>query len=500
MTGTILSKHYDTKHPATYEPIKREDIKSGPAKRNSVTSHGHGDEYSYGIKGGNLVFNTSNRSELFPISQERIVNGRLEYGLPTSWEESGPRFHGWLSNATDNNPSLPSNREISSVPMPRVAYIEGITPLRMHFPNKYDTPVADYTTPTIAHVGPINDTGKEVYATHLRKQDVRSFLFDDKGIREETSAWLPFLESVGRPIKRENPVYAIGVEHDVGGLGYVAAYYPNPEKRYVVFEHKFDQAVRKLASELGINTKEGIDAIKRSDISHEILRHGMAGIGGERIDEKEQGSIGYEFHSDRANSYNGTYAGRINRAIAEAERLYAKEFSLWRHIKDEITQDINPPKKGPKRRLAETFLKHGIAIGKKGADLDKYVQERLEETYGALEDEPSYRRSESSVKNVYSEGIGGLERAVISGENVSFDLRGSKLAATIDGAVAGDDGANMPTHFIGTYINGNEGTYEGKGHRSMDDVKTNLKKGEKARQPEKPNADAPEEAPVEASA
>ena len=137
MVGTILSSHYDTNHPATYKPIKPGDIRSGPAKRNSVTSYGHGDGYSYGIKGGNLVFNTSNRSELFPISQERIVNDHFLYGLPTSWEESGYKFHGWLSKATDDNPNRPSNQEISSVPMPRIAYIEGITPLRMHFPNKY---------------------------------------------------------------------------------------------------------------------------------------------------------------------------------------------------------------------------------------------------------------------------------------------------------------------------------------------------------------------------
>jgi hypothetical protein len=243
-----------------------------------------------------------------------------------------------------------------------------------------------YATPTIANIGPINDTGKNVSGVGNRRGDVLKSLYDDKGVREETIAWGPFLQKSGLPIKREDPVYAIGVEHDVGGLDWIAAYYPNPAKRYLVFESNFDRKVKSLAARLRIPEQ----AVKDSIISHEVIRHGGAEIGGDRADEELQGLIGSKFHTHIADIHKGTDKERTHRSLAEWENSYADEFSFWNSIKDSITQSSHSAP-GPKRLIAETVLQHGIALGKRGRELERYVKGRVDEVYGPLDDEPSYK-------------------------------------------------------------------------------------------------------------
>ncbi len=474
----VSSQHYDARTPATHKPIKAGDIRSGPDKRISVTSYGRGDEYSYGIRNGNLVFNTANRSESFPISQERIANGFFEHGLPTSWEDSGPRFRDWLSNARDNSPSRPSNSEISSVPVPTIADIEGIKQERMEFPNVYDTPTRSFKTPEI-YIGPINDRGRSTSGVQDKVSNVLRFLYDDRGIRQDTSDWLPYLESVGIRIKKQDPVSAIGVEHDIGGLGHRAAYYS--DKGFLVFEKGFNDDAVSIASKVGIPVQD----VKHDTISHEALRHGMADIPGTYPAERLQGLVGEGYNTMKAGEKKGTDEERRHKIRAQMENLYAQEYSFWESLKDAITQGTSSAH-GPKWHIANMAWQHGKKLGKKGEELKEYVKERVEELYGPLEGEASY-----------SAGNGGLESKL---QNASFTMRNGKLVPTIDGMVAGEDGANMPTHFIGRYTEDNKDTYESKGHRSMDDVKANLKKGENVKNPEKPNAEAHEaEAVAEAA-
>lgn len=489
----VLSQHYEESSSAKSSPkVDAKDIKSnlGMAIDRESTAGGQPTRGSYG-----------HAAEIVIPTKYGVVSRSSGAKFETSWRDyrrNGPLFNnddrghgGWIKNGTGNYSSRESNKEISSVPMPKIAYIEGIKQLRTPFPNPYDTPVAKYTTPTIANIGPINDTGKNVSRVENRRGDVRNFQFDDRGIREETLAWEPVLSSMGLSPKRDNPVYAIGVEHDVGGLGHIAAYYHEPEKRYLVFEANFDNAVKAEAAALGIPGQKGVDALKRSDISHEAIRHGRYEIGGSQADEHLQGLIGFRFHSDQAKKYEGTEEGRINETIAERERQYAKAYSRWQSIKDTITQSLHSAH-GPKWHIANMAWQHGKALGKKGEELKEYIKERVEELYGSLEGEPSYKGNKRTQ---------GLEGIVENENRVSFVMRDGKLVPTIDGMVAGEDGAKMSTEFVGRYLNEDSSlTYKANGNRSMDDVKANLKKGENAKHPEKPNAEAHEaEAMAEAA-
>ena len=384
----ILSEHYEGSPSVKSSPkVDAKDIKSnlGMAIDRESTSGGQPTRGSYGQAAETVI-----------PTKYGVINRSSGVKFETSWRDylrNGPLFNndgkghgGWIKNGTNNYPNREWNKEISSVPMPKVAYIEGIKQLRTPSPNPNDPPDVGYTTPTIVNIGPINDTGKNVSRVGNRRGDVLKFLYDEKGLREETVAWLPFLESVGIPIKRENPVYAIGVEHDVGGLDYVAAHYANPAKRYLVFESNFDKKVKSLAARLRIPEQ----AVKDSIISHEVIRHGGAEIGGDRADEELQGLIGSKFHTHIADIHKGTDKERTHRSLAQWESSYADEFSFWNSIKDVITQSSHSTP-GPKRLIAETVLQHGIALGKRGKELEKYVKERVDEVYSRLDDEPSYK-------------------------------------------------------------------------------------------------------------
>lgn len=373
----ILSQHYEGPPSVKSSPkVDAKDIKSGPGNPPTVGSFGHAAPTQIFTKEG-VVTRTANN---------RFVTSYKDYERNGYFSQPDDRgFGGWIKNGTNNYPNRESNKEISSVPMPKIADIEGIKQERMNFPNAYDTPTRSFITPEI-YIGPINDRGRSTSGVQNKVSEVLRFLYDGRGIRQDNAAWLPFLESVGIPIKRENPVYAIGVEHDVGDLGHIAAYYPNPAKRYLVFESNFDKKVRLIASSLGIPVQD----IKDSTISHESLRHGKAEIEGERPDERLQGLIGSKFHTHMADIHKGTDKERTHRRLAEWESSYADEFSFWNSIKDAITQSPHSTP-GPKRRIAETVLQHGIAKGKRGKELIDYVKERVDEVYGPLDEEPSYK-------------------------------------------------------------------------------------------------------------
>lgn len=490
MVYPILSKHYNA--PNDSHKSAKDSPKPAKIPLEAYRSMHQDIPVSFGIdkhlpssmsvRGDRVITKSGGgRTEVYDISDI----GR--YGLATTWDESGPRLAGWLSTARDNHSSRPSNSEISSVPEPRIAYIVGIKPLGMNL-HRNDTQT-NYTTPTIAHIGPKNFTGREVSAVHNRMQDTRNFLFDDKGIREETFAWLPFLAGEGLPIKREKPVYAIGVVHDVEGIGFKAAYDPNPAKRYMIFEDSFVPYVRESAIRLGLKTRkeieEGAEALKRSIISHEALRHGAVETGGEPRDEQLQGLREFRFYSKLADLHKGTEMERIYRALAEEGRLYAADFSLWNRIKDEMSKEIAQPKKSGKRLLAETFRKHGIALGKKGAELEQYVNDRMAREYDALEGEPSFRTSSDG------EDEGGLEGVVNGNREFSVNLQNERSSETLDSIAIGGDGASMPVRLIsqrnrkGDYEGSEPETYESVGcARSMSDARRSLEKRADSRNPE----------------
>lgn len=359
-------------------------------------------------------------------SNKRFLEPAVDYSKPgyryfSQNDDYGAA--GMIANGNDNFPNRPSNKEISSVPMPMVASIEGLNQKKIGFPVPYDTPTPSFVTPEI-YIGPVNGRGRSASAVENRKGDVLKFLYDDRGIREDTAAWLPFLENAGIPLKRENPVYAIGVEHDIEKSGWTAAYYP--KKRYQVFEAGFDRDARKKASMLGIPIQD----IKDDTISHEALRHGMAEIGGERKDERLQGLIGRDYNEMMAGVYKGTDLERRHKIRAQMENLYAREYELGQSIIGSITESSGSGH-GAKWHLANMAWKHGIALGKKGEELEEYVNSRVQKIYGPLDDQPSYKSS----------GDSGLESKV----KASFGMKNGKLATTIDEIAAGEDGARMPT-------------------------------------------------------
>src|SRR3989338_7105561 len=80
------------------------DIKSMRQElRSSPSSYPYGD-YSWPVKGGFVHFNTANRQEKFPLSEELFDGnyGFPNHGWPTHWEESAPRMRGGKANGEDN--------------------------------------------------------------------------------------------------------------------------------------------------------------------------------------------------------------------------------------------------------------------------------------------------------------------------------------------------------------------------------------------------------------
>ncbi|MBI3036067.1 hypothetical protein HYY71_07145 [Candidatus Woesearchaeota archaeon] len=494
MTGAILSEHYNASDPATPKTIKPEEHRSMQREfKPSPSSYPYGNS-SLTMRNGSAYLRTANRLERFSLADV------AEFGLPTSWDESAPRMDGWINAATNVKPAdfdlVPTISQIANVR--GLIYVTG-TPVGIYLPHPTDTKMPRLKVSSTEVMAVDNNAVGLYEHRKLNLEQTMRILSPGGKYHFEAQEWVDFLGKKGLTFDKAGTpgVLATGILNDVAGEGFLYAYHT--DLGYLLTEGAVHKRINEYVSELGVSGKdvaETVEAFKRADVMHE-LGH-VLGIKGNRAHERLQGLLRNEFYTMMAGKYknNGKLA-RIYKILAFEGLVYAELFSLRNALSESISAGLSPDKSGILEILRKKFSAEADAMELDG-DLKKvYVRLRLDKSGVTefFEGEPAYKQSGSSVKNGSPEETGGLERTIA--DKVSFDLGREGLVATLDGAVVGKDGANMPTHFVGKYMDRNEAVYEGKGHRSMADVEANLKNKKKAEPKESP--DAASEAPAESA-
>ena len=307
------------------------------------------------------------------------------------------KFRDWLANGTEDYPNRPSNKPIPK--MPDIDYVIVSKQLGLYLPHENDTKVDLRVTPRIVEAVDPNKIGYFESKIANRYEELRNALWDNANrLQDEAIARIEFLDKNGLHVKREEPLYGLGIENG----DFFAAYYP--KQRFLVYSQDFDKKVEELISKYGLDDKEAIEAMKRSiSPSHEVFGHAAAQIGGDRPSEKLQGLLDAEFYSVMAERYKGTKKERIYRALAQEGRDYAKEYSFFNSILEELTAEPFPKEEeGPLELLVKKFEKEADAFELSGKCREAYVKSRLNDTYGPLLDgEPSYKsRDTNTSKNI----------------------------------------------------------------------------------------------------
>ena len=294
----------------------------------------------------------------------------------------------WIKAGNDNPPS----RHSLITKMPDFGYITGVTPVRMNFSNPGDTPVNLHTRHSVLNAVNPNRLGYFHSKIENFNQDLRNLMFDKANrLNYEAAEYINFLDKKGFSIDTtKNPgIVGLGVEKG----DFLAAYYPN--KGYLIREQDFHNRAKSLISRYGLTDKEAVEAMKRSVLLHEFGH--VLGIGGSRKDEKLQGELQAEFYSTMAERFKGTKLGRIYRALAREGRDYAKERSS--SLLELIASDERSTTDETIEQIHAKFETEAIALGLRGREFARYVNERIRETYGAIaEGDPSYKESKSNSK------------------------------------------------------------------------------------------------------
>lgn len=421
--------------------IPPEKISSMTGLKPSVSSYGHAPQSHYFAKYG-VITRTANNT--FVTSYEDY----LKNGYFSQRDDS--EINGMRHAGEDVKPVM-----FNVIPeMLNVAYITGITPLPMRFPNKRDTPVRLYTTPRIVEAVEPNKTGYSESKNANRYQELRDSLFEWKtnGLQDEAVAQVEFLGK-RLSLKTENPVLGLGMEKG----DFMAAYHP--EKGYLVTEFNFHNRAQNLVSKYLPNSRDALalGAFKRSiQAYHEADRHGAFGIPGDRKSEKLQGLLDAEFYSMMAELHKGTKMEKIYRALAREGMDYAREFSKSKLL-EEITADLSPKEEKSIDLLVAKFEAEANALELKEKEKGVYINKRLEETYGKLlKGEPSYEGK-------------GLER-LAKNDKFAFAEKGEDGLLTYNGRRAYTDGISAEDY---KNTGNNERRIAPSEHKSMSDAKSN---------------------------
>lgn len=420
--------------------IPPEKISSMKGLKPSVSSYRHAPQSHYFAKDG-VITRTANNT--FVTSYEDYLkNGYFSQG--DDFEIKGMRQAG-----EDVKPVM-----FNVIPkMPNLAYITGITPLPMRFPNKRDTPVRLYTTPRIVEAVEPNKTGYFESENANRYQELRDSLFEWKtnGLQDEAVAQVEFLGK-GLSLKTENPVLGLGSEKG----DFMAAYHP---EGYLVAEFNFHNRAQNLVSKYLPNSRDALalGAFKRSiKAYHEAVRHGGFGIPGDRKSERLQGLLDAEFYSMMAELHKGTKMEKIYRALAREGMDYAREFSKS-GLLEEITADLFPKEEKSIDLLVAKFEAEANALELKGKEKGVYINKRLDGTYGELlKGEPSYEGK-------------GLERLAKNGK-FALAEKNEDGSLTYNGRRAYTDGISAEDY---ENTGNNERRIAPSEHKSMSDAKSN---------------------------
>lgn len=301
----------------------------------------------------------------------------------------------WIKAGNDNPPS-----RHSLIPkMPDFGYITGVTPVRMDFHNPSDTPVNLHTRRSVLNAVDPNRLGYSHSKLENFSQDLRNLMFDKANrLNYEAVEYLTFLDKKGFSIDTTpNPgIVGLGVEKG----DFLAAYYH--KQGYLIREQDFLNRAKNLISRYGLTDKEAVEGMKRSVLLHEFGH--VLGIGGDRKDEKLQGELQAEFYSVMAERFKGTKMERIYRALAREGRDYAKERSS--SLLELIASDERSTTDGTIEQIHAKFEAEAMALGLRGTEFARYVNKRIQETYGAIIDgEPSYKESERKSKSSTSRNL-----------------------------------------------------------------------------------------------
>lgn len=421
--------------------IPPEKISSMTGLKPSVSSYGHAPQSHYFAKGG-VITRTANNT--FVTSYEDYLKNGY-FSQRDDSEIEGMRHAGEdVKSAMFNIIQKMFN----------IAYITGITPLPMRFPNKRDTPVRLYTTPRIVEAVEPNKTGYSESKNANRYRELRDSLFEWKTnrLQDEAVAQVEFLGRNGLSLKTENPVLGLGLEKG----DFMAAYHP---EGYLVTEFNFHNKVQNLVSKYLPNSRDALalGAFKRSiKVYHELIRHGAFGIPGDRKSEKLQGLLDAEFYSMMAELHKGTKMEKIYRALAREGMDYAREFSKSKLL-EEIAADLSPKEEKSIDLLVAKFEAEANALELKEKEKGAYINKRLDETYGELlKGEPSYKGK-------------GLERLAKNGK-FALAEKGEDGLLTYNGRRAYTDGISAEDYKTS---GDNERRIDPSEHKSMSDAKSN---------------------------
>jgi len=451
--------------PRVKPKVKPEDIKSMQSKvKPSPTSYGYGKHFNYTIIGDKVHLRFANRGVETYTSYDFKKWGP---SVVQAWDEDDSSMQRWVNAANKNPPARKSNNLMPS--SPEFGLFKGITQIGLYMPNVNDTPPPIEVTPEIAHIIPINKTGLYYSKIHNLRQTLLNMLNDPE---KKLDGWVDLLGKHDINPK-EFPFHALGVQKDIEGLGYYAAFYPG--KKILITEFNFHDNVSANMRRYGISGDDAVKLSMGADLEHELAH--AYGIGGSNISERLQGFLRAKRYQTLAEIYKGTSRERIYRAIANEGMDYADEHSFLRGLLGEFLGD-SQYKPSIESILAKTFAEEADAYELEGATREHYISKRIEERLGALRGAPSYKgtKKDVSIKNRRTdEGDDSLEQAIeraIGDDGSSETNQDSDRASTYNGKRINGEGARMPAKLIGKKLKISD-------YKSMDDAESNLNAGAK---------------------
>lgn len=395
MSYKILSPHYVGMPSVSSAPkVNAKDIKSnqGMAIDRKSTAGGQPTHGSYGNAAPTLIF-----AKEGVITRSSATSFRASYrdfyrnGQITQIDDY--RFGRWKKAATENPPNrewnkpIPKNPDFAVIQSPR---------LGMYFPDRGDTPVNLQTSHDIVNAFDPNKLGYALSKISNLENTLRGMVAPGSEHYAEAAESIKFIAGKGFKIDKSD-IIGLGVEKG----DFLAAYYPSG---YLVAETKFNDRAKKLISKYGLSEREAVEAMKRIVLLHECWH--AAGVKSEKL----QGLLEAEFSTMMADKHKGTKMEKIYRALARQGMDYAKEHSLANKILDITSEDDSG--RAVFGEYKRKFIREAIALGEK--DVSSYVSMRMEETFGALKGEPSYKAARAKSKHSKLEEIAneyGMEEA-----------------------------------------------------------------------------------------
>lgn len=492
MVDKILSPHYvgdsSSSKPKVIKPEEHKSMQTLPITENS---YGHGSYHGpmfYQMPDGRVLPIKRTANKIFAAS----LNDFSKYGDFSPQIDDVYRFKEWKATGEDDTPSkhnvIPKNPNFAVIQSPI---------LGVYFPSEHDTPVNLRTSHDIVNAFDPNRLGFAYSKIANLEQTLRSMNPGNEHY-SEAAEWIDFLAKKGFSIDKSPHRGIIGLGVEEGD--FLAAYYP---AGYLVRESNFHNKAKRLISKYGLTESEAVKAMQRSVLLHESGH--VVGIESEKL----QGLLQAEFYSTMAQKYKGTKWERIYKALAQEGMGYAKEHSLANKILDIISEDTSD--RAIFNKYKNKFLIEAIRQGE--TDVEAYISRRMEETFGSLKGEPSYKSSKTNSKsnNKQASNKKSLEEIASDADKILIAVDEEGIVPTYEGRRVYGEGASMPKELIlgksKQYKDADEKTYERKidksKYRSMKDAEASMKEGNETRAEKRAiesSDKAEKEAPQEAEA